>query len=230
MSNSTEDYYVKKKLVDREVIYNVSMMVDHFLRNSETLEGSDHCWEDLMPSMDWEAAAKDEGLIEVDDEIHQVHNKTVYGTAEQAGKQLGFFIHEGYVCHENDEVDNIEIIYEDDDGAFEEAILKGNDSLKAVEVDGGFIIVDEVSYSDWEEACKDNGIYEREPLEYWIVTEWFADNLEAHGEPIIRDFLNMTIWGRCTSGQSIVIDGVVDEIASEMGILEGQIRHNNWRV
>ena len=67
-----------------------------------------------------------------------------------------------------------------------------------------------------------------EALEHWVVSSWLAEKLEDKGEMIVYDFLGLTIWGRRTSGQAIYMDGVIGEISSDMGILEGQ--ENEWRV
>ena len=80
----------------------------------------------------------------------------------------------------------------------------------------------------WEfadEFCIDPD--QHEALEHWIVTEWFAEKLEEKGE-MVAEFMGMTIWGRGTSGQAIYMDSVIKEIASDMGILEGQT--NEWKI
>ena len=66
---------------------------------------------------------------------------------------------------------------------------------------------------DPEEFCEEFNIeaYEREVLEYWIVTRWFAEKLEAQGEAV-AEILDFHIWGRTTSGQSITMDGVIADI------------------
>lgn len=55
-----------------------------------------------------------------------------------------------------------------------------------------------------------------EAYEHWIVTGWLASRLEAAGEIVARDFLGLTIWGRCTTGQSIAMDGVMLRLAAEL--------------
>lgn len=52
----------------------------------------------------------------------------------------------------------------------------------------------------------------REVFEHWIVSEWFADKLEAAGEVIEKDFHGLTIWGRTCSGQAILLDSVICDI------------------
>ncbi len=46
-----------------------------------------------------------------------------------------------------------------------------------------------------------------EVYEHWIVnSSWAADDLRAYGQ-IVFEFGGMTIFGRCTTGQSISLDG-----------------------
>jgi hypothetical protein len=78
--------------------------------------------------------------------------------------------------------------------------------------------VDRVCES-WEMLCLDNGIEVegREVFEFWLVTGWLGDMLEAKGERVVRDFLGLeTVWGRTTTGQMISCDGVIEEIAREL--------------
>ena len=68
------------------------------------------------------------------------------------------------------------------------------------------------SKPDTEEGYEDEYI---EALEHWIISDWLADKLEAKGEMILKDFYGLTIWGRTCSGQAILLDGVIQEIAKE---------------
>jgi hypothetical protein len=90
-------------------------------------------------------------------------------------------------------------------------------------------------YETWcqavEAACEHHDIdmdEYREVFEYWLVSKFLAGKLEEHGEPVLFDFLGLTIWGRCTTGQAICMDHVIGEIAEEMEILEGQ--KYEWEV
>lgn len=100
-----------------------------------------------------------------------------------------------------------------------------------VSEENGDIIVkvdDEEEYDDWREAAEALGIDEpqrHEAYEHWIVSDWLADKLKGEGE-ITGELFNLTIWGRCTSGQSISMDGVIARIAAGMQILQGQ--KNDW--
>ena len=53
--------------------------------------------------------------------------------------------------------------------------------------------------------------YPDEALEHWLVSTWLANRLRKEGEMVI-DFMDLTIWGRTTSGQAISIDSVIENI------------------
>lgn len=55
-----------------------------------------------------------------------------------------------------------------------------------------------------------------EVFEHWIVSDWLADKLIAKGETVVKDFHGLTIWGRCCTGQAILLDGVIREIYLEL--------------
>ena len=75
------------------------------------------------------------------------------------------------------------------------------------------------------EYCEcDNQDIDTEPqdiMEWWLVTEWLYRKLGEKGEPILTDGQSYW-WGRCATGQAILLDGVISEICSDMEILEGQ--------
>ena len=55
-----------------------------------------------------------------------------------------------------------------------------------------------------------------EVLEWWLVTPYMADMLREKGEVILSDYDGYW-WGRTTSGQALYMDGVIQEIAEQMG-------------
>ena len=63
----------------------------------------------------------------------------------------------------------------------------------------------------------------QEVLEWWSVSSFLCEKLEELGHPVIED---ENIWGRCTSGQAILLDYAITQICADMGILEGQ--ENSW--
>jgi hypothetical protein len=68
-------------------------------------------------------------------------------------------------------------------------------------------------HDDLVSECEDNFTPD-EPLEYWAVSNWLAAKLQDQGE-VVADSYPM-IWGRCTSGQAIKMDGVIQRIAKNL--------------
>ena len=70
----------------------------------------------------------------------------------------------------------------------------------------------------WRLVCEQFDIdpYEREVFEHWIVSDWLAEKLAAHGEKVDTDFAGMTVWARTTTGQAIAVDHVIKQIAAEL--------------
>ena len=70
----------------------------------------------------------------------------------------------------------------------------------------------------WKYIGEDHDIdpYYTDILEYWIVSDWLADELIAKGETVAKDFMGLTIWARTTSGQSTSLDYVIQLIYGEL--------------
>lgn len=60
-----------------------------------------------------------------------------------------------------------------------------------------------------------------EIFEYWIVSEFLYKKLKEKGQPVL-EWGNNYYWGRCTTGQAILLDDVISSICSDMEILENQ--------
>lgn len=69
---------------------------------------------------------------------------------------------------------------------------------------------------DWQDFAQSNRIWpdRREATNWYLVSDWLADQLRQRGE-IVVEVCDLTIWGRCTSGQAIWQDGVIQEIFRE---------------
>lgn len=63
----------------------------------------------------------------------------------------------------------------------------------------------------------------QEVFEWWAVSDYLAEKLESHKGCIIKSH---NYWGRCTTGQAILLDYVITKICADMEILEGQT--NSW--
>ncbi|MDL2320111.1 hypothetical protein LJC45_03150 [Alistipes sp. OttesenSCG-928-B03] len=74
-------------------------------------------------------------------------------------------------------------------------------------------VIEKLLQSD--ECLIDNicNLDDNEVLEWWLVTEWLAEQLKEQGEVIIDDY-GCYWWGRQTSGQAIYMDAVIAEICS----------------
>jgi hypothetical protein len=74
-------------------------------------------------------------------------------------------------------------------------------------------------------SCDDASEYvkAKEIYEWWICSDWLIEKLEAKGEPVIK---HENLWGRTTTGQAILLDDVISEIAHDLEILEGM--DNSW--
>ena len=58
--------------------------------------------------------------------------------------------------------------------------------------------------------------YQTEIYEHWIIdSSWFADELKKYGQ-VVFDFGRLTIFGRCTTGQSISIDGFLRRMVRDL--------------
>jgi len=62
------------------------------------------------------------------------------------------------------------------------------------------------------EAEQDDSI---EAYEHWIVSDWLADKLHKRGE-MVEEIHGLTVWGRCTTGQSIYLDRVICDIYDDL--------------
>ena len=65
----------------------------------------------------------------------------------------------------------------------------------------------------------------QEIFEWWIVTSWFYEKLKEQGQPVL-EWGNNYYWGRCCTGQAILLDSVISRICSDMEILQGMA--NDW--
>lgn len=209
--NSVVNQDIKRRFVDREVYYCVSTLVDELVKKSEHFPDYE---EDLMNAFrgapDYEETATGDGWHRRNDCDHYYNEDT--GEVSQC------------TSWDNLCADREINLDEYDDDAEDAATTAGWQKLG----DARFYSDDgETSEADdWCELCEEQSIdtadYESEVYEHWIVSDYLADKLEAHGERVLRDFFGLTIWGRTTTGQAIYMDGAISVICAEMEILEGQ--------
>lgn len=105
--------------------------------------------------------------------------------------------------------------YEDIENLYQDVCEKCGETREYFDATGG-------------DHCSCGGDWESQPqevFEWWIVTEYLYRKLKEKNEPVL-EWGNNCYWGRCTTGQAILLDGVISSICQEMGILEGQ--RNSW--
>lgn len=56
-----------------------------------------------------------------------------------------------------------------------------------------------------------------EVCEHWLVSDWLAGELSARGEVVFDGLDPMPVWGRQTTGQAILLDGVIRDIVTDRG-------------
>lgn len=54
-----------------------------------------------------------------------------------------------------------------------------------------------------------------EICEFWIITPWLMEKLQAKGE-LCTEILDLCVWGRQTAGQIICIDTVIEAIVLDL--------------
>lgn len=111
-----------------------------------------------------------------------------------------------------------------------ETPVRDHESFDRAEDDGEIYLKDEEDpFDSWEEAAAHLRLdpWRYEAYEHWIVSEFLGRKLAEQGE-MVGELFGFTIWGRCTTGQGIAMDGVIEAIASSMGILCGQL--NEWTL
>lgn len=72
----------------------------------------------------------------------------------------------------------------------------------------------DVSTEEEIQEIRDNGEDMNEIYEHWLVSDWLINKLKEENEPILETDLE-TWWGRCATGQSIILDYVIQKIAYE---------------
>ncbi|HEY0089029.1 MAG TPA: hypothetical protein VGB37_09300, partial [Candidatus Lokiarchaeia archaeon] len=78
--------------------------------------------------------------------------------------------------------------------------------------------------SEAVDCCKSETEPENEPqeiFEWWIISDFLYRKLKEKNEPVL-EWGNNYYWGRCTTGQAILLDRVICDICFDMEILQGQ--------
>ena len=65
-----------------------------------------------------------------------------------------------------------------------------------------------------QEVIRDNA-ESAEVMEWWRVSEWFGKRLAAEGEVVLSNGYGCW-WGRCCTGQSVLMDGSIQQVAARL--------------
>ena len=68
----------------------------------------------------------------------------------------------------------------------------------------------------WQGYVGDADSEPQEVMEWWLVSNWLADQLDERGEVTLSDGQSHW-WGRCCSGQGILLDGIMQSIIVATG-------------
>jgi len=181
--NSTTNQRIKGKFVEREVVYNVSMLIYELNKIADSLDHEDqHELLNISAIPDYETA--------IDHEVN----------SWERDECLEYLENLAVDCQDDEPIEDLR-----------EAV-----AINAVE-EGA------------DDFCHTHNIdYDyREAYEHWIVTGYLAKKLETHGQ-MVGEVMGLTVWGRTTTGQAILLDGVISGICEEIEILEGQ--QYEWKV
>lgn len=150
---------------------------------------------------------------------------------EDSESPISFDSIENYYAPQGEQI--IEQILESFEERETEFIEYSNDPdtyNRRVKTKGDFeVFLNSLDANELEELCNDLDCeYTTEPqeiYEWWAITRYLYDKLLAKGEPVC-DTGSTYVWGRTTTGQAILLDGVISEICSDMEILQGM--QNDW--
>jgi len=193
--------------VRRNVIQCVSSLISDIGKNAESAcEMFDLDYEEVIgwfQQYDYEDAVSD--FIRDDADLDQL--EWIADNCGYWGDVLKDVGYEDY-CEVQKELD-------EDPDDFEDWVKNQDDACKESLREAVLALVS--TLDEYREVAQEFDIdpYVLEVFEHWIVDRYFGSQLEAAGE-IVFEFANMTIWGRCTTGQSISIDSTIRGIVKNL--------------
>jgi len=111
---------------------------------------------------------------------------------------------DNYYIDNSEKLEELENELEELENELEELENKSEEELKKINKK-----IEELKTS--KEELEEEQEIPQEILEWWAVSEWFAQKLEKQNEPIINNEYGIW-WGRTISGQSIFMDFVIRKI------------------
>lgn len=194
---------LSRKLVEREVIHSANYLMQGILHLSQVVGSAD--WREafsedqdetrlLFERYAYEEAARQFVMVDADlDDLEAVADE--YGDWQDVLATAG--LPEGI-----DDVDE-----------YVEAHPEAEQTLRGVV----WALLEDAHDDACKEVCGEHSldVEPQEVYEHYVVSDWLGRKLKARGE-VVQDFAGFTLWGRCTTGQAILLDGVIEEITAEL--------------
>ncbi len=203
--NSIRNQEIKGKLVDREVFANVNQMTEYILNKGYEDDKAPFSWDDVE-----NLYTKPERADEILKELKKL-TECEGDTAEELFDNIS---------------DRLEQIEQDYESGKREKFQETFSAPKSLVHTFPYRVFEERKIKV-ESLIEEYNNLEDEPqeiYEWWLVSSYLCEKLKAKGQPVIEE---QNIWGRCTTGQAILLDYVIGKIAQDMEILEGQ--KNEWK-
>lgn len=203
---SSENQNILSKLVGREIYCCMTSEMEYMLKMTDERYDEDNpvtgfAYDEMCRPVCSECGSMYDIKSCRVDELDKNQFKREPYIIEETGEEI-----EGYVCPVCGEV------HEDIEEAVE--CCGGHTTVYVCENCGTvFSDIDELNYGA------------PDVFEWWAVSCWFGEKLKDKGEIVIESY-GKSYWGRTCTGQSICLDSVIADIASDMGILQGM--EHDW--
>ena len=228
LSNSSENQSILRKLVEREVIVNVSYLVSDVTSLAACADSnckSSITYEDMLDMAE---------VRDTPEQLEQVARENCYEVVEINGEFYWYEdefdgkvplkdVPEDYSIKEVKRSKKFSVFYE---GELQESLTTREGALCYIWSDF-FSKEGKDAFDDeeeaWKDCCEQNNL-EPDPYdvyEHWVVSDFFSRKLQAVGEKVV-DFGKLDVWCRTCTGQAILLDPCIAEIAEGMEILVGQ--------
>lgn len=201
--NSSVNQRIKSEFINKHVYSNANSMVEYILSKGYEEDGSNvpFSWDDVTNQYYYE---------------YQGHYITLDNASEE-GRDQAIEKANVLLSKQNDKLDILNSKLEEldtDKDNNETNTLKEN----IADIESKISAMEDEIYDVENIEGQQTDVFE-----WYTVSNFLSKKLQEHNEPIIED---ENIWGRCTTGQAILLDYVITKICADMEVLEGQA--NSW--
>ncbi|GJM36500.1 MAG: hypothetical protein DHS20C18_55010 [Saprospiraceae bacterium] len=143
---------------------------------------------------------------------------TYYGYSKEIHELAETYIARDILCNQtslvNDMLKHSFIEFIKEAGFSHEGIENYYMSDEAILEYHGYQDHSELAKEEAIQNIRDNGEDVQEPYEWYEVTAWLFAKLKEAGYPVLETDYGR-YWGRCATGQAILLDGTFQEIAKQ---------------